>query len=635
MTDLLGTAATALLVVDVQHDFLDRPGLVPSAAAVVAGCAELLAAFRAAGQPVAHVRTLVRPDGADAMPHTRRLGAPACVEGSPGAGPPEELAERDGELVARKQHYRGFADPALDGWLRDRGTTRVVVAGLYTHACVRETALDAYERGYEVVVAADAVGSDDPEHAESTRRWLAGRLAPFAATPEILAALPAPAPPSLADAVAAQVAAAAAAQPAWAARSTADRITILTRWAEVLQHQSAELADEIVAGVGKPAIDARAEVARAVAHIASAVAVADSIDDEQVAAGVVARHSPVGVVALVMPWNNPLALPVGKIAPALALGNAAILKPAPEGDGVADLLMRTLAEAGVPAGLVGRLDGGAEAGAALVRAPGVDAVAVTGSIATGRAVALACARLGRPLQAELGGNNAAVVLADADLGTDVPALVRNAFAFAGQRCTAVRRFVVAREILPAFVQQAVAVVAELRIGDPRDERTEVGPMISSAARERVVAVVERATASGAQLLARAPLADDLAASGPYLAPMLLLTEDRTSEVAQDETFGPVAVIIPSEDEADAVAVANNVTQGLVLTVCTRDADAADRVLAAAQAGIVQWGPHGLPVHPGAPFGGWKASGIGGPEHGRWDADFFTRVQARYVPTDDR
>jgi acyl-CoA reductase-like NAD-dependent aldehyde dehydrogenase len=261
----------------------------------------------------------------------------------------------------------------------------------------------------------------------------------------------------------------------------------------------------------------------------------------------------------------------------------------------------------------------------------VDAVAVTGSIATGRSIAAACARRGIPLQAELGGNNAAIVLPDADLADVVPALVRNAFAYSGQRCTAIRRFVVHRDILSEFERRAAAAVDALRIGDAADD-ADLGPVISTAARVRIAEAVSKAVASGAAVVATAPLPPDLDPVHDAFAPATLLrADDPTLAIVQDETFGPVAVIQPADDLDEAIALANGVEQGLLMAACTGDPDALDRILRAARVGIVQVGGAILPVHPDAPFGGWKASGIGPPEHGVWDAQFLTRPQAVYGP----
>jgi aldehyde dehydrogenase (NAD+) len=454
------------------------------------------------------------------------------------------------------------------------------------------------------------------------------------------------------------------AQAAWRGVAVAERTLLLDRWAAGLVARHDELVTLIIAEVGKPRRAADDEVRRAVAHVHAAADLArqGAAADRVIADGVLVRHAPVGVIGILMPWNNPLALPCGKIAPALALGNAVVFKPAPEGARTAALLMRTLADAGLPADLVTLVNGDAAVGAALVREPLIDAVAVTGSIATGRAIAAACAARGIPLQAELGGNNAAIVLADADLDAVVPALVRNAFAFAGQRCTAIRRFVVEVAILDEFTRRAVEAIADLRVGEADDAATDVGPLITTAARDRVAAAVAEALDEGAQLLAGGRIPEPVdaipgdtipsgstpgdttagvddatatkhAASGArepaWFAPTLLLTRDRGSAIVQVETFGPVAVIQPAADLDEAIAIANDVEQGLLMAILTSDPAARDRALALARVGIVQFGPGMVPVHPDAPFGGWKASGLGPPEHGEWDAQFLTRPQAIY------
>jgi acyl-CoA reductase-like NAD-dependent aldehyde dehydrogenase len=274
------------------------------------------------------------------------------------------------------------------------------------------------------------------------------------------------------------------------------------------------------------------------------------------------------------------------------------------------------------------INGGAGVGRAVVEESLVNAIAVTGSIATGQAIAARCAVLGKPLQAELGGNNAAIVLADADLDEVVPTLIGNAFAYSGQRCTAVRRFVVHADILDDFARRAADAIEQLVLGVPSDESTDVGPLITRPARDRVAAVVDRALDSGAVLLAGGYIPTELG-SGSWYAPTLLLVEDRQSEIVQEETFGPVAVIQCAEDVDDAISAANGVVQGLLMVVCTSAEEARDRVQASARVGLLQFGAGALRVHPDAPFGGWKASGHGPPEHGRWDAQFFTRPQAVY------
>jgi len=666
--------ATALLLVDLQGDFLERPGLVPDRDTLCANAARLVEAMRQRGIPVVHAHTVVRADGSDRMPHWKRCGIWECVEGTRGVRPPPPLAPLPGELVLRKRYFSAFADRRLDAWLREQGVSHLVVAGVYLHSCVRATVLDAYERGHDVSVVDDAVGSTEPLHAELTRAYLATRAAAFHCTDEIIlrldgrAGATAPHARRLPVAViggtprpgdgrrqfihdnpcrsgdvlaevplgaAVEIEAAAAAgeelRAPWARAAPVTRAERLERWALELDARRDLLTDLIVREVAKPRRFATEEVARAVAHVRSAAGLArdPSRMTQPVAPGVSATRRPLGIVGLVTPWNNPLAIAVGKIAPALAFGNGVILKPAPQAAAVALAILDSLDRCDVPPGVVNAVCGDAEAARALCHEPRVAAISVTGSWSTGRAVAAYCAEALKPLQAELGGNNAAIVLGDADLEAVVPGLVRNAFCFAGQRCTAVRRFIVERRVAARFEALAREAMAALVNGEPDDPSTEVGPLISVAKRDRVLATVGNAIAAGARLVAGGDVPRGLA-HGAWMAPTLLSDVNPRSQIAQEETFAPVAVVLPAAGVEEALAIANGVPQGLLLSVHTTDERARARVLEAAEAGIVQLTSGPLAVHPLAPFGGWKASGLGPPEHGIWDAEFYGRVQAVYV-----
>jgi acyl-CoA reductase-like NAD-dependent aldehyde dehydrogenase len=282
----------------------------------------------------------------------------------------------------------------------------------------------------------------------------------------------------------------------------------------------------------------------------------------------------------------------------------------------------------VPAGLVNVVLGTNEAARALCRDPGIAAVSLTGSLEAGRVVAALCADGLKPLQAELGGNNAAIVLADADLERLVPDLVASAFGFAGQRCTAIRRFVVVESLAARLAALVAERIGVLVVGDPADPATDVGPLISAEKRERVLALLADAERTGARTIVGGTVPPGWE-RGAWLAPTLVTDVAPESPLVQEETFAPVAVLQVARDLEHALALANGVPQGLVQAVHTRDAGARARVLEAAEAGIVQLAPGPLAIHPRAPFVGWKASGLGPPEHGVWDAWFYARVQARY------
>lgn len=660
-----------LLLVDLQAAFLARPGLLPDADTLVARAAALLAAFRERALPVAHAHTWITAADAAALPHWRPRDALACREGSPGAAPPDALAPAPGELLARKRFYGAFADARLDAWLRARGVERLIVAGCHLHACVRSTVLEACERGYDVVVADDVVATPEPLHGELVRAWLAERVARFQGAAEILAALDgkpcagreglpaawidgapraartggwfvhrdpcrtervlAEVPLGGADEVAAAAGSAEAAQRAWAGQPPERRARLLEAWAAALEADRERLVAQVVREVGKPRRFAEEEVGRAAAHARIAAELVRATGPLAVGPGVVAALRPVGVVGLVTPWNNPVAIAVGKLAPALGFGNGVVWKPAPHAPECALALLESLARAGAPAGLVNAVFGTAAAAHAVCRDPRVAAVALTGSSDTGRIVAGLCAEAPKPLQAELGGNNAALVLADADLAAAARDLAHAAFGFAGQRCTAVRRLVVEAGVAARFEELFVAATRALRVGEPADPATDVGPLVSVEKRDRVLAALARARSEGARLVTGGEVPRGFA-HGAWLAPALLADVLPRSAIAQEESFAPVAVLQVARDRDDALALANGVAHGLVASVHTADPGIRARVAAELAAGIVQLGPGPLRIDPRAPFSGWKASGLGPPEHGLWDAAFYTRTQAVYEPS---
>jgi len=628
----------ALLLVDVQQDFFDRPPLSPPAVDLIGRLTALLDGARARGWPVLHVRTRIATDGSDRMPHWQRRGIRACVAGSRGYAPPAALAERPGEPVLHKRFFSAFGCAELDARLRGLRVRSLIVAGLYTHGCIRATVLDAYERGFEVIVADDAVGSTEPVHAELSRAWLAERAARFQPVAELLAAAAgaagtAAAPMRASETIAASCAAAAAAARDWAGTAAAQRAALLVRWADALERERADLARLLAREIAKPIAEAEDEFRRALAHIRVAARLARDGLAETTVDGARIRYRPLGTVALITPWNNPLAIAAGKLAPALACGNGCVWKPSPLAPECSARLLRALQAAGLPAGLVSPVAGDADAVRAIVADPRIDAVSVTGSSATGQAIAALCAARQIPLQAELGGNNAAIILDDwAFDAADLAVLARGVFGFAGQRCTALRRLIVQRGVLERFTAAFTATVRALPVGDPLDPATLVGPLVAPGHRARVQASLDQALADGARVLAQAALpaaGESGSYAGRWLAPTLLGNVAPDSVIAQEETFGPLALILPAADLDEAIALANGVPQGLLAAVYGHDRAALSRVAEQAQAGLLKLGPGALAISAEAPFCGWKASAIGPPEHGRWDRDFYARPQTVY------
>lgn len=637
MTDSPNKMPTyALLIVDMQEDYLSAPELKPPRREVIEATTRLLEAARNASILVTHVHTQVDADGANAMPH--RASSPRCVVGTAGANPPIELNPHPSETVLTKRFFSAFGADALDALLERHGVSDIVLAGAYTHACIRETALDAYSRGYTVHVVGDAICSDQPNHAGMTLEWLGTRAATVISSQDATRLF------DSATKVTGQsdleticpldrtLDAMVLAQHDWAKRSLDDRIEVLHRWITVLEYEASALVSLLVDEIHKPVSLARDEVSRAIEQIRTALHphVLAGLEDEEITPQVRVVRRPLGLVAAIMPWNNPVALPVGNIAPALLAGNAAAFKASPLAPRVSQALLRTLEAADVPKDLVTLFEGGGRVGMQLVRHPLINAVSVTGSLETGQKIASACAVHFKALRAELGGNNAAIVLADAPLDEVVPELLRNAFSYAGQRCTAIRRFVVHRDIAEDFIERARHELALLPVGSAQKSDTVCGPLISIDAADRVSAQISTGLSQGATLVAGGEL---IVIDGrATIRPTLLVADQPENILVQRETFGPVAVIQIADSLDHAVALANGVEQGLVQSVCTLDDAAFNEICNRAEVGIVQRGGTALPVHPAAPFVGWKASGVGGPEHGRWDYEFFTRPQTRYGST---
>jgi acyl-CoA reductase-like NAD-dependent aldehyde dehydrogenase len=328
------------------------------------------------------------------------------------------------------------------------------------------------------------------------------------------------------------------------------------------------------------------------------------------------RYRPRGVIAVVTPWNNPVAIPLGQIAPALLYGNAVVWKSAPVAAAISDRLMHLIEVAGCPPGLVSVVHGDGATAERLLADDGVDAVTLTGTEATGYVAQAICAQRHVPLQAELGGNNVAIIWSDANVEAAAFAVAEGAFGFAGQRCTANRRVIVERACWDDFLTHLKQAVEAL------DAETDVGPLISPAKRDQVAALVARA---GAVVL------QGRSSDAPgFFPPTVIRCDDPACEVVQEETFGPVMVLQPATDFDHALSLCNGVRQGLVAALFSHSTERQARFLDEAHAGILKINLATADADAEAPFGGWKASGIGPPEHGASDREFYMRTQTVYT-----
>lgn len=638
----------ALVLVDVQRDYLGHPDLTPAADELVAALAGLLAEARARAWPVFHVQTRVRADASDAMPHWRAPGRLLCVEGSEGAQAPAALTPQPGEAVVVKRFYSGFEGGGLTDGLRGAGADTVIVGGVHTHACVRATVTDAYAEGFQVFLPADGVASYDADHAARTLDWLEGRAARCLPVADILALAtadastdealtwthrnPADARQALGEVELAREAQVGAMverivhrQRDWADVPLETRASRLTTWKALLGQHRDQWVDTLIREVGKPRIDAEGEVRYGLNLLQNVIA--QLLADDPFEHGRV-RYRPHGAVGLITPWNNPFAIPIGKIAPALGYGNGVVWKPALPASGLSQALHKSLSEAGL-GDVVGLLTGDGRTGELLASAPHIAALSFTGSIPVGRRLARVCGSAMRPFQGELGGNNAAIVLADADLTAVAQDLAMAMFSFAGQRCTAIRRVIVERSVLSPFTQALIAAVKALKVGQPDDPTTQVGPVISRERQAALHAIVDQAVRAGGRVLTGGAAPAGLPADGCWIAPTVMTDLPPGSPVADDELFGPVVALLPADDLGAALAIHNGGEHGLLGALFSHDKPSQDRFLAEAQAGLLVLNTS-RPAFAGAgPFVGWKGSGYGVPEHGRWNRDFYTRVQAVY------
>ena len=609
-----------LLLVDLKRDYLASPGLEPAAGSVVQRAATLLGGCRELGIPVVHAWTTVSRSDDRRMPHWKRDDRWLCEEGTPGHEPPPELLPEPGEPVLHKTFFTAFEGGELDRLLEAEGSERLLLAGVHLHGCVRQTVLDAYQRHpMELWVAEDATASNDPVHAAITRRYLERRAARFATVSQIVADLSERGPPAAnGDGAAGAAARCRAALGGWQGTPVAERAAALERVAERLEPRAAELAAAMADEIGKPVRYGEPEVLRTAEMLRAVARHAAAGDGAARVGGAEVRRRPLGLVAVVTPWNNPVYIPLGKIAPALAYGNAVLWKPAPAAERISAMVAALLE--GLPVGVV---NGGRPAAEAAMEL--ADAVTLTGSSLAGFSAQELCASRRIPLQAELGGNNGAIVWPDADLALAAREIAHGAFAQAGQRCTANRRVIVHRDCRDDLLGLLREQTAALAWGDPRLPETEVGPLVSTERRDRLAELVRRA---GPEVELIVPHQAAPPGDGWY-PPTIALCDDPYHELVQHESFGPLLVVETADDWHGAMALLNGVPQGLVAALFSTSAELADHFTRDAQAGILKLNRSTADAEVDVPFGGWKASGIGPPEHGSFDRDFYTRVQVLY------
>jgi alpha-ketoglutaric semialdehyde dehydrogenase len=436
--------------------------------------------------------------------------------------------------------------------------------------------------------------------------------------------------------VAMAVRAADTAFPQWRATPAPKRGEILYRFGALLAEHKEGLSRAMTREMGKVLAEARGDVQEGI-DIAFLMAgegrrmSGDTVPSELPDKWAMSIRQPIGVAGIITPWNFPIAIPCWKIMPALVTGNTVVFKPASDTPLCATLLVELMAEAGFPAGTVNLVTGrGEEAGNAIVDSPDVHLISFTGSSATGKRIAERAGKRLTRVSLELGGKNAVVVLADADLDLATNGILWSAFGTTGQRCTACSRLIVEQSVVEPLLDRLEARTRKLRLGSGLDDAVDVGPLINAAAVEKVAGYVEVGRREGELVIGGSTATDGDLVNGHFFAPTIFRGVRPMDRIAHEEIFGPVLSVIPVADYDAAITAANQTRYGLSAAIFTRDVNNAFRAMRDLEVGIVyvNAGTTGAEVH--LPFGGWKETGNGHREAGHAALDTFTEWKSIYV-----
>jgi aminomuconate-semialdehyde/2-hydroxymuconate-6-semialdehyde dehydrogenase len=421
----------------------------------------------------------------------------------------------------------------------------------------------------------------------------------------------------------------------WPRMAAQERARYLHALADLLEANGAELAALETRDTGRPMRIVQAYDVQRSAHnlrfFADYVTMAESTSLSTNGRLSYVLHPPAGVVVAISPWNLPLMLSTWKVAPALAFGNTVVLKPAEQTPGTASRLGQLALEAGIPEGVLNVVHGfgPGEIGEYLTTDPRVDRITFTGSSETGRAVMRSAAQNLTPVSLELGGRSANVVFADADMELALEGSLRAVFSNNGEMCLAGSRLLVERSILEEFTERYVSAAAALRVGDPKDLETDIGPLIEQTHLDKVKSYVDLGCEEGGELLTGgAPILDDRLPSGLHFPATVLGSMSNGMRAAREEIFGPVQTIIGFEDEREALSLANDTNFGLAAMLWTSNLDRAHAIARGCRAGTV-WVNCFFDRDLREPFGGMGDSGVG-REGGAYSRDFFTEPQAVVV-----
>jgi aldehyde dehydrogenase (NAD+) len=422
----------------------------------------------------------------------------------------------------------------------------------------------------------------------------------------------------------------------WSRTPAPARGDVLRRVGDILTARKEEFADAMTREMGKVLAETRGDVQEGIdtAYYAATEGrrlFGHTVPSELRDKWAMSVRRPIGPCGLIMPFNFPLAIPTWKAFPALLCGNSVIFKPSEDVPHTVTMLVEVLLEAGLPPEVVQLVHGGGEAGAALVAHPDVPVISFTGSTETGSKIGEVCGRMHKRLSLEMGGKNAQIVMEDADLDLALEGVLWGAFGTTGQRCTATSRLIVHQKVHDKMVAMLVDAAAGLRLGDGRQARTDVGPLIHEAARAKVERYVEIGTAQGAELvLGGSRPRGSRTANGFFYKPTVFTNVKKGSRLAMEEIFGPVLSVIKVRSYEDAVKVNNEVKYGLSSAIYTRDVHRAFRAMEDLQNGITYVNAPTIGAEAHLPFGGVKQTGNGHREGG-WEVfEFYSETKVNYV-----
>lgn len=429
------------------------------------------------------------------------------------------------------------------------------------------------------------------------------------------------------------VQAAYAAFPSWRSAAGPFRGEVLLKAALILERRADELAELLTREMGKTLVEAKAEVLRGAAILKYYSAEGLRANGEQIPPSdgkslLYTKRTPLGVVALITPWNFPIAIPLWKMAPALIYGNTIVLKPATNAGLTASLLFEVLHEAGFPAGVVNLVLGsGSALGNALIDHPFVQGVSFTGSNGVGRQIAQRASLRGIKYQLEMGGKNAVIVMEDADLEKAADSVISGAMKSSGQKCTATSKVIIVGSIKEQFIQLLMDRISAIRVGNGLEAATYYGPLATSDQQQTVLNHIQQGIAQGARLLCGGDIPKDQQnTKGYYVEPTLFDQVTAEMSLAQDEIFGPVLAVMEAETLDEAITLANKTKYGLSAAVYTRNLEAAMIFVERIEAGMVKVNGETAGVEYQAPFGGLKQSSSHSREQGRAAMEFFTNTQ---------